>query len=104
MTTTTKPTTASGQLRKLQAERDQLHAKVREAKDKIAAYDADTQAKRVDLSQRQQTNPDEWEGTPKRAKPNNPRREARGRGSRAVGRDEPARGGVCRGVWPVRES
>ena len=72
MTTATKPTTASAELRNIQADRDKLHAKVLAAKRKIAAYDADTQAKRAELAQREHTAPDEWEGTPKRAKPDTP--------------------------------
>ena len=72
MPTTTKPTTASAELRNIQAERDKLHAKVLEAKRQIAAYDADTQAKGAELAQREHTTPDEWERTPKRAKPDTP--------------------------------
>ena len=71
-TATNKTTTASGELRKIQADRDRLHAKVLEAKGKVATYDAETQAKRVELSEHQHTHTDEWEGTPKRAKPNTP--------------------------------
>ena len=52
-------TTASGHVRKLQTERDKLHAKVREAKTRSPPYDAETQAKRVELSERQRTAPDE---------------------------------------------
>lgn len=60
MTTTRTP--PSTELRKLQATRDRLHEKVREARAKMTAHDHETQVKAVQLTERRHTNPDEFDG------------------------------------------
>jgi hypothetical protein len=60
MTTATK--TPSAHLAKLQEARDKAHVPVLEARRKLNAYDAETEAKRGTLTALVRTNPEEFEG------------------------------------------
>ena len=64
MSTKAKPS-VSAELERLQRERDQAHAKVREAKRKIEAHDAETEAMRAEYTVRVSSHPEEFEGASK---------------------------------------
>jgi hypothetical protein len=65
MSTTIEPR-ASAELERLQSDRDQAHAKVREARQKVEAHDAETEAMRAALTHRGHTHPEELEPGDKR--------------------------------------
>ncbi len=68
MTTATKTTVAT-ELAKLEQAREKAHAEVRKAKRKIDDWNAETEAKRGELTERQHSAPEEVEGVDKRVKP-----------------------------------
>jgi chromosome segregation ATPase len=64
MPTTTRKTKASvsSELRQVEAERERLHAKVREAREDVTAYDAETERLRAELTERIHAFGSEFEG------------------------------------------
>jgi hypothetical protein len=69
MTTATKPKPASAELASLQKARDRLHAKVREAKAAMGAWDAETEGMRAQMTALVNAHPEQVEGTDKRVLP-----------------------------------
>jgi hypothetical protein len=61
--------TPSSELRRLQQDRDKLHARVREAKAKIAAWDEETAHLRGEFTVHGHAHPEQYEGADKRVKP-----------------------------------
>jgi hypothetical protein len=63
MTTTTRQnSTVGAQLRKLQGAREKAHAKVTEARRKVSEWNAETEARRAELTLRSETHAAEFEG------------------------------------------
>lgn len=68
-TTTTRPTTASAELRKLQETRDAAHAKAREARAERDGWNEETERLRHELAAHCDSHPEQFEGAEQRVKP-----------------------------------